>query len=277
MSLADVLRAVKAGGATALVPYLTAGDPSLDATAALVRALAGAGAAAVELGVPFSDPVADGPVIQRAAARAVARGVTLDGVLDLAGRLRQEGVHVPLILFTYYNPVFQMGAATFASRCRAAGVTAVLCVDLPPEEAADHKAALDAAGVETVFLAAPTTADDRLALIGQASTSTVYYVSRTGVTGERADLSATLAVEVARVRARMPDRALLVGFGISSPDQARTVAPLADAVVVGSAFVRAVEDAPDAADAVRRVTELAGTLIAALEHTTTPSQGVDPC
>jgi tryptophan synthase alpha chain len=270
MSLADVLHRCKARGATAFVPYLTAGDPSLDASADLVRVLAEAGALAVEVGVPFSDPVADGPVIQRAATRAVARGVTLSGVLDTVAGLRRDGVDVPLILFTYYNPVHHLGARAFADRCREAGVTAVLCVDLPPEEADEHRRALSAAGVETVFLAAPTTAADRLVLIGRASTSVVYYVSRTGVTGERVDLSTTLAAELDRVRCAVPDRALLVGFGISTPGQGRQVAPLADAVVVGSALVRLIEEAPDPAAAVARAADFARSFVSALEGTGVP-------
>lgn len=277
MSLADVLSGYKTRGTTAFVPYLVAGDPSLDTTAALVTAMAEAGAAAIELGVPFSDPVADGPVIQRAASRAVARGVTLTGVLDLSAQLRRDGLLLPFILFTYYNPVHHLGVEAFATRCREAGITAVLCVDLPPEEAADYRAALDAAGVETVFLAAPTTADDRMALIGRSSTSTVYYVSRVGVTGERAELSGSLAVEVARLRAQMPDRALLVGFGISTPSQAQAVAPLADAVVVGSAIVRVVEEATSSDEAVRGAAEFARTLVSALEGTGAASKGADLC
>ena len=277
MSLADVLRARKAQATTAFVPYLTAGDPCLETTADLVRALAEAGAAAIEVGVPFSDPVADGPVIQRAAARAVAGGVTLSRVLEMVAGLRREGVDLPLILFTYYNPLHHMGLGAFATRCRAAGVSAVLCVDLPPEEADEYRAALDTAGVETVFLAAPTTNDERLVLIGDASTSTVYYVSRTGVTGERADLSASLGAEVARLRSRLPNRALLVGFGISTPAQARAVGAVADAVVVGSAIVRLVEEAPDGSEAVRRAADFARSIVLALEGSGVEQKGGESC
>ncbi len=264
MSLGDTLLKEKKAGKTPFVAYVTAGDPDLATTAKVVRALADAGTAAIELGVPFSDPVADGPTNQRAAERALKSGTTLRKVLGLARDLKRDGVKTPLVLFTYFNPVFRMGLAEFAREAKAAGIVAVLCVDLPPEEADPYKKELDAQGVETIFLASPMTSPERLPLVERYSSSTVYYVSRTGVTGERTQLSDTLDDEVKRAKSVIRSRAVIVGFGISSPEQAKAVAAHADGVVVGSAIVKLIEDSRGGEDAAERVRKFAQNIVKSL-------------
>ncbi len=193
MSLAEALVRSRGLGHCGFVPFLVAGDPDLDSTRKFARHLAVLGADIIELGVPFSDPVADGPVIQAAAGRALKGGVNLAKVLGLIERLRREGCHAPIILFTYLNPVISFGFSAFAARCQSAGVDGVLTVDLPVEEAFDLTAALKIRKVETVLLASPPTSDERLRIIGRASGSIVYYVSREGVTGAPRGLAPYLA------------------------------------------------------------------------------------
>jgi tryptophan synthase alpha chain len=223
----------------ALIAYLTAGDPSPDVTADLVAALERGGADLIELGVPFSDPVADGPVIQRAAERAIAAGTNLARVLEIAREIRQSS-EIPLLLFTYINPVLRYGFEALARDAAAAGIDGCLLTDLSVEEAAGYVAVMRAQGLDTVFLGAPTSTPARLKLVAEYSTGFVYLVSRTGVTGERASLGESIAPLVESVR-RITDLPLAVGFGISTPEQVAVVARLADAVVVGSAFVRCIE------------------------------------
>jgi tryptophan synthase alpha chain len=255
-------------GSTPLIAYVTAGDPDLVATAQIVRALAEGGASVIELGVPFSDPVADGPTNQKAAERALKSGTTLRKVIALARDLKLEGLRPPLVLFTYFNPVLRMGLDAFARAAQAAGIAGVLCVDLPPEEAGPYKQALDAAGIETIFLASPMTSPERLPLVERFSTSVVYYVSRTGVTGEASRLSATLDAEIRRAKQVIPSRALIVGFGISTPEQARAVARSADGVVVGSAIVKLIEESASGDEAARRVLVFTRTLVESLKTST---------
>ncbi len=225
----------------AFIPYLTAGDPDFETSGRLLEALAAGGADLIELGVPFSDPIADGPVNQRAAARALAGGATLSGVLDLVARHRDK-LGVPMVLFTYFNPILAAGIERFAERAEASGVDGVLCVDLPPEEAAEELIpALRARDLDSVFLLAPTSDRKRIRRVAEASTGFVYYVSRTGVTGARDELPKELLKEAKRMRRRLA-QPLAVGFGISSPEQVKAVAKVADGVVVGSALVRLVEE-----------------------------------
>ncbi|HXO21609.1 MAG TPA: tryptophan synthase subunit alpha [Thermoanaerobaculia bacterium] len=250
-------------GRTAFIPFLMAGDPSLDATADLVEALAAGGADVIELGVPFSDPIADGPVNQRAATRALAAGTKLSGILQLVARHRDR-LGVPIVLFTYFNPLLARGVERFAEQAAASGVDGVLCVDLPPEEGERCLVpALRRQGVDAIYLLAPTSTRERINRVAAAASGFVYYVSRTGVTGERDELPAELAREIKRLRRRL-DLPLAVGFGISSPAQVAAVGEMADAVVVGSALVRLVEEhggKPDLAAAVEeRVRELAAPL-----------------
>ena len=249
--IAAAFAKARAEGRPALIPYLTAGDPSLLATRALVTALARGGADLVEIGVPFSDPIADGPVNQRAAERALRNGVTLRSVLDLAAGLRKESLP-PVVLFTYYNPIHRMGIAAFAHEARAAGVDGVLVTDLPPEEADDLRSALDAAGVDLIFLLSPTSSKERIARIARDGRGFLYVISRTGVTGAKEDVPDGLSdlVGAVRLASRLP---VAVGFGISRPEQVREVAAYADGVVVGSALVRLIEEAVEAPDLPGRV------------------------
>lgn len=230
-----------------LVVYLTAGDPSLGATGELLEAIDRAGVDVIELGVPFSDPLADGPVIQRASERALLGGTTMRKILQALPRWR-EAFSAPIILFTYYNPVLQYGLEKFAADASAAGADGVLVVDLTPEEADGYVAAMRRHNLDTVFLAAPTSTDERLASVAQVSTGFLYLVSRTGVTGERNEISTSVKPLTERAR-RFTPLPLAVGFGISNPAQLREVQSFADAAVVGSAVVRAIEERYDSGGA----------------------------
>src|SRR5689334_3199701 len=232
---------LRRSGEMGLVAYLTAGDPSLAATEQFVLALAEAGADVIELGVPFSDPVADGPVIQRASERALRSGTTLAGVLALVKSLRAK-TDVPLVLFSYCNPVLQMGLDKFGDAARAAGVDGVLITDLTPEEAGEYRAAMSSHGLDTIFLAAPTTTDKRLAQIAEASRGFLYLISRTGVTGAKDQLAEELPALARRVR-RVTELPIAIGFGISMPGHVSMLGGLADAAVVGSALVEEIERA----------------------------------
>jgi tryptophan synthase alpha chain len=237
----------------AFIPYLTAGDPSAKLTLELVLALERAGADLVELGVPFSDPLADGAVNQRAAARALAGGTTLAGVLEIVRRVRDRS-SIPLILFTYVNPLLRMGMERFARAAAGAGVDGVLATDLPVEESDDYRKFLLSCGIAPIFLVAPTTAPARLPAIAAACRGFVYYVARTGVTGERQGLPPELREGVARLR-ESTSLPIAVGFGVSTRSQVEEIAAFADGFVVGSALVKAVEDAgarSDLAEALRR-------------------------
>ena len=225
----------------AFIPFLMAGDPSLEATAAYMEALAAGGADIIELGVPFSDPIADGPVNQRAAARALESGTKLSGILQLVARHRDK-LGVPIVLFTYFNPVHARGVDRFAEQAAASGVDGVLVVDLPPEEGERELVpALREQGVDAIFLLAPTSTRERVSKVAAVSSGFVYYVSRTGVTGERSSLDSDLVRDVKRLRRRL-GQPLAVGFGISSPAQVAAVGEIADGVVVGSALVRLIEE-----------------------------------
>lgn len=227
-----------------LVAYITAGDPSVEATEKIVLAAAEAGADVIELGVPFSDPVADGPTIQRASERALRNGTTLAGVIDLVRRLRVH-TQVPLMLFSYFNPILQMGLEKFADAAASVGADGALATDLIPEEAAEYRAILQARGLDTIFLAAPTSTDERLAKIAACSSGFLYLISRMGVTGAREALPEDLPALARRARqfTRLP---LAVGFGISQAAHISILGGVADAAVVGSALVAEIEKAPNA-------------------------------
>jgi len=242
-------RTRKAGRA-ALIAYVTAGDPSPEQTPEIVASLERGGVDLIELGVPFSDPIADGPVIQRAAARALKAGTTVPKVLDMARAIRKTS-EMPILLFTYLNPVLRYGLDKLARDAKAAGIDGCLLTDVSVEEAEPYVAAMRAAELDTVFLAAPTSTERRLKLVAQYSTGFVYLVSRTGVTGEQVALSDSLAPLIDKMRAatKLP---LAAGFGISTPDQAGAVAKMADGVVVGSAIVRQVEKDPAGLEALAR-------------------------
>jgi tryptophan synthase alpha chain len=259
--ITEVLAARRAQGRAALIPYLTAGDPSPALTPALVRAAVEAGADLIELGVPFSDPMADGPVLQRSAARALAAGVSLPRILETVAELRRD-VATPIVLFGYYNPFFRYGVEALARDAAAAGVDGVLCVDLPPEEAGELRAAAQAAGLDLIALLAPTTPTARVRAIARTASGFLYFVSVLGVTGARATLPEELPALVAAVR-QVTVLPVGVGFGVQSPEQAAWVAGFADAVVVGSALARVIEDAaPD--EAAARVGGFVGVLAAGM-------------
>ncbi|HVM76441.1 MAG TPA: tryptophan synthase subunit alpha [Candidatus Saccharimonadales bacterium] len=232
---------LRAAGELGIVAYITAGDPTFDATLEFVLALAGAGADVIELGVPFSDPLADGPTIQRASERALKAGATLAGVLEVVRRIRQSS-QVPLVLFSYYNPILQMGLQKFAKAAAQAGADGVLATDLTPEESEEYRQILHAQGLDTVFLAAPTSSDERLKIISAASSGFLYLISRTGVTGAKDSLSEELPALLRRVR-QFTSLPVAVGFGISLPGHVSVLGGLADAAVVGSALVAEIEKA----------------------------------
>ena len=223
----------------ALIAYLTAGDPTPDRTPALVAALEAGGADLVELGVPFSDPIADGPVIQRASERALQAGATLSKVLASVRQIRKNS-QIPLIVFGYLNPILRYGFERFAKDAAAAGVDGALLTDVSVEEAGPYVDQMRAQGLDTIFLAAPTSTDRRLELVARYSTGFVYLVSRTGITGERDRVSDSVEPLVRRMRAvtRLP---LAVGFGVSRPEHLTELEPLVEGVVVGSAIVRVIE------------------------------------
>ena len=221
---------------TALVPFITAGDPSVETTVPALHALVEGGADLLELGVPFSDPEADGPAIQAASERALANGVTLGQVLDLVAGFRTLDSATPVILMGYLNSVLAMGEAEFARRAAAAGVDGMIVVNLPPEEAGPLRAAMSARALDLIFLAAPTTTDERLELIDSASSGFIYHVSLKGITGADHIAVAPVAANLARLR-KKTELPVLVGFGIKDGAMARAVAEHADGVVVGAALV----------------------------------------
>jgi len=252
----------RAEGRPVLVTYVMGGDPDLATSKAIALACVDGGADLVELGVPFSDPIADGPTIQAAAGRALARGVTTHGVLEVAAHLRARS-DLPIVLMGYLNPMLAHGLERFAADCGAAGVDALIVPDLLPEESGELAPALAAAGVRSVFLLAPTSGPERIAAAARAATGFLYFVSVTGVTGTRgADAEAIRpAVSAIRAATSLP---VVIGFGVSTPEQARAIGRLADGVVVGSAIVRRVAAPGDRAARVARVRSFVRSLRRAL-------------
>ena len=246
-----------------LIPYICAGDPSSAATVELMHVLARAGADVIELGVPFSDPMADGPVIQRAAERAIRNGVGLRAVLDMVTAFRKSDAQTPVVLMGYANPIERMGRDRFADTASAAGVDGVLVVDYPPEEVFEFSRDLKASGIDAIFLLAPTTTDERIAAISRQASGFLYYVSLKGTTGSR-------HLDVASVEARVPlirrhsDLPIGVGFGIRDAASAHAVAQVADAVVIGARIIEEIEAAPERA--VHAVERLLGGLRRAIDN-----------
>jgi tryptophan synthase alpha chain len=243
--------ALRARHERALVAYFTAGDPSLALTRKLVVEAARRGADVIELGIPFSDPLADGPVVQRATQRALAAGVTLPRVLELVREMRGE-VSVPLVFLTYYNPILAFGLKAFCRTSVEAGIDGVIVADLPPEESGPLRSEAMAAGLDLIHLVAPTSTPERMRKIARASEGFVYMVSLTGVTGERTTLAPELTQQLRAFRA-ITTKPVCVGFGIGTPEQAALVGQLADGVVVGSAIVRLVEQHASSTELLARV------------------------
>jgi tryptophan synthase alpha chain len=251
---------LKRSGRGGFIPFITAGDPDLATTERLLIELAKAGADIIELGVPFSDPVADGEVIQRASERALRNGVTVNDALFCVRNVRQH-IDVPLVLFSYFNPLLQFGQERLAARASQAGIDAVLVTDLIAEEAESWTETLLRYRVDPIFLVAPTTSDKRLARIAQQAHGFIYAVSRAGVTGERDEMTRDAEALVKRVRA-VSQLPVAVGFGISSLEQVRAVWRFADAAVVGSAIVKRIEKLGNSPDLVKRIGEFARSLVA---------------
>lgn len=239
--IAAAFATARAEGRAAFIPYLTAGDPDLDATPKLVGAMAAGGADIVEIGVPFSDPIADGVVNQRAAERGRRSGATLRAILEGCGRL-DTGALPPIVLFTYFNPIHRIGVEDFAARAAACGVAGVLCTDLPPEEGAALRESLGRRGIDAIGFLAPTSTAERRVLVAEAARGFLYFISRAGVTGARADLPPDLERQVREARKAARELPIAVGFGISRPEQVRAVRAFADGFVVGSALVRLIEE-----------------------------------
>jgi tryptophan synthase alpha chain len=255
---------LRASGELGIVAYITAGDPSLDATLKFVLALDEAGADVIELGIPFSDPLADGPTIQRASERALRAGTTLARVLDLIPRIRRSS-EVPLVLFGYYNPILQMGLEKFAAAASSAGADGVLVTDLTPEESDDYRRVLAAHHLDTVFLGAPTSTEERLRKIAACSSGFLYLISRTGVTGEKDALPEDLPALLRRARS-VTALPIAVGFGISQPVHVSVLGGLADAAVVGSALVSEIEKAKSVDAAAAALAKRIRALKAAAQH-----------
>lgn len=234
---------LKALNKKAFIPYIMAGDPSVEKTKELVLVLEECGADIIELGVPFTDPLADGPTIQRAAERALKGGVTLKGVLALVKDLRTK-TRVPLVLMTYYNPVFKYGEERFVKDAKDAGVDGVIIPDLPPDEAGELIKTAKKAGLATIFLLAPTSTEDRIKKVAAAARGFIYYVSMTGITGAQILLDGSIGKSINNIRS-ITDKPVAVGFGISTPEEARAVSGISDGVIVGSAIVRKIQEAPE--------------------------------
>ena len=233
-----------------MVAYLTAGDPTPESTPGLVAALERGGADLIELGVPFSDPIADGPIIQAAGDRAIRAGMTMKRVLETAAQIRSTS-QIPILLFTYLNPVLRYGFERLAADAKAAGIDGCLLIDVSVEEAGEYVKVMRDAGLDTVFIAAPTSTDHRLKLVAQYSSGFIYLVSRTGITGEQQSVSDTALPLIERMRA-LTDLPLAMGFGISNANQVASIASHADAVVVGSAIVRQIARDPAGVEAFMR-------------------------
>jgi tryptophan synthase alpha chain len=249
--IADSFTTLKQEGKKGFIPFFTAGDPNLVTTEKLLITLAQSGATLIELGVPFSDPMADGPVIQRASERALKNTFGLQEILDTVARARKQ-IDIPIILFSYYNPLFQFGLKRLAEAAKDAGLDGVLVTDLTPEESGEFERELRALGLDMIFLVAPTSTDERLKLVADRASGFIYAVSRAGVTGTRETVSAEAEKLVNRVR-KFSELPVAVGFGISNAEQVADVQRYADAVVVGSAIVAEMERLGDRPDLVERI------------------------
>jgi len=256
----NTFRRVKKEGRAVLIPFIVAGDPGIEMTEALVLKMAASGGDIIELGVPFSDPIADGPTIQAASQRALQKGVTLEQIFRVTRKLKT----VPLVLMTYFNPVLQYGLGDFAGECQESGIEGVIIPDLPPEEAGPWIEQARRHDLDTIFLVAPTSPSERIRQISRSSRGFIYSVSVTGVTGTRDTMPEQLESSVRQLIGQS-GKSVAVGFGISTPEQARDVARFADGVIVGSAIVKMIEEYLDRPELVSRVGEFVGSLAEALK------------
>lgn len=239
----ETFKKLKTQNKKAFIPYIMAGDPSIERTKELVLLLEECGADIIELGVPFTDPLADGPTIQRASERALRAGVTLKNVIALVKDLRMK-TGIPIVLMTYYNPVFKYGEERFVGDTKDAGVDGVIIPDLPPDEAGELIRLSKKAGITTIFLLAPTSTGDRIKKVARASTGFIYYVSITGITGAQLLLDGSIEKSINNIH-KFTDKPVAVGFGVSTPDEARAVSDISDGVIVGSAIVRKIQEDSD--------------------------------
>ncbi len=264
--LSERFETIKQKGEKALICFVTAGDPSAEATADIVAALAEAGADAVEIGLPFSDPIADGPTIQAASQRALDSGMTVPKALEIVRKIRRRTPDLPLILMTYYNPILHYGLERYAADAREAGADAHIVTDLTPEESDEWRRVSQTNGLDAVFLLAPTSAADRIKIVAQISSGFVYFVSRTGVTGARRDAPVDIAALVAQIKAET-DTPVCVGFGISQPEHVAAISALCDGVIVGSSLVDLIDKSRHDA----RLLEIVGKYVRSLKQATVPN------
>jgi len=248
----------------ALIAYLTAGDPNLEKTKEIILGLDSAGVDILEIGVPFSDPTADGPIIQAASRRALENGATLSGILDMIEAVR-ESSNIPIVLFGYYNPILNYGNERFAKRAKASGVDGILVVDLPPEESSELRKYTDRSGIDFISLIAPTSTDDRIRKISQNARGFLYYISITGITGTARPQVSDIKREMKRIRS-ITTLPVVVGFGISTREQAGELAPYADGIVIGSAFVRLIDENSDKNNLVNIISDYAKSIIEAIRQ-----------
>jgi tryptophan synthase alpha chain len=258
----QTFKILKNRGQVALIPFIVAGDPDLETTEALVLKMAESGTDIIELGVPFSDPLADGPIIQAASQRALQNGVNLRDIFRLTERLK--GIDFPLVLMTYFNPVFCFGLKDFAEGCQKSGVDGVIIPDLPPEEAGLWISEARRMNLDTIFLVAPTSPPERIRLVSRCSRGFIYYVSVTGVTGTRENLPEEVGLAVKRIK-EISQKPVAVGFGISSPEQAKRVSRFADGVIIGSAIVKIIGENLKSPDMIDRVGDFVSSLTKALK------------
>jgi tryptophan synthase alpha chain len=261
MQIEATLKRLRSEARKGFIPYITAGDPSLEATVQIILELERSGADIIELGVPFSDPMADGPVIQRASERALANNVSVSDCLEVVRRVRRQS-QIPIVLFSYLNPLLSIGLDRLGDELKSAGVDGVLATDLVPEEAEQFSTVLHSSDIDLIFLVAPTSTDERIKLIAEASSGFIYAVSRAGVTGVRQSLSEAASTLVQRVK-RFTDLPVAVGFGISTPEQVNEVWQHADAAVVGSRIVAEIEKNSDDPALVEKVGTLTRWLVSA--------------
>ncbi|MDX9702750.1 MAG: tryptophan synthase subunit alpha [Candidatus Auribacterota bacterium] len=260
----DRFALLKKNGQKGFIAYITAGDPTLEFTERLIIEMDKIGVDVLELGVPFSDPLADGPVIQSAMIRALKNKTNIEKICKMVKQVRKS-VSIPIILFSYLNPVYQYGIEKFASDLKDAGIDGALLLDLPVEESSEYCSVMEKYGLNTVFLIAPTTTEQRVRTIAQYSTGFIYYVSRTGVTGERSDVNPEIENKVRLIKS-YTDKPVAIGFGVSDPQQARLVAKYGDAVVVGSAVVRRIQEFAEANDGHISVAEFVRSLVTPLHQ-----------